>query len=97
VFVYLTDVEPDCGPHIVVRGTQTRRTPSQILRRFVTDDEIQRHHRDRVLTVTGHRGTGWFEDITCYHKQAPAERVRGMMYLTYSLHRKNVGRGRPAR
>lgn len=87
VFVYLTDVDAGCGPHVVVRGTQRRRTPMQILRRTLGDDEVRRRYGDRIVTVLGPRGTGWFEDITCYHKQAPGERPRLMLSLIYSLHR----------
>lgn len=94
VFVYLTDVDAQCGPHIVIRGTQRRRTPGQILRRFISDAYAERTYGDRIETITGPRGTAWFEDITCYHKQAPAERVRGMMYLIYSLHRRPEPDGR---
>jgi len=88
VFIYLTDVDARCGPHVVIRGTQQRRTPGQILRRFISDTYAERRFRDRIHMITGPSGTGWFEDITCYHKQAPAERVRGMIYLIYALHRR---------
>jgi hypothetical protein len=88
VFIYLTDVDENCGPHVVIRGTQRRRTPREILRRFITDEYAERRWGDRIETITGPRGTGWFEDITCYHKQAPARKVRGMIYLVYALHRR---------
>ncbi len=88
VFIYLTDVDEHCGPHVVIRGTQRRRTPGEILRRFISDEHAARAYGGRIEMITGPRGTGWFEDITCYHKQAPAERVRGMLYLIYSLHRR---------
>lgn len=91
VFIYLTDVDADCGPHVVIRGTQRRRTPREILTRFITDEYAERRWKDRIHTITGPRGTAWFEDITCYHKQAPAAKVRGMIYLIYSLHRTRDG------
>jgi len=87
VFVYLTDVEADCGPHVVIRGTQRRRSPAQIFKRFLDDDEVKRRYADRLHVVTGSRGTGWFEDICCYHKQAAGEKVRLMLSIIYSLHR----------
>lgn len=87
VFVYLTDVDADCGPHLVIPGTQRRRSPREILSRFISDAYAERKWGDRIHTIIGPRGTGWFEDITCYHKQAPAARVRGMIYLIYALHR----------
>jgi hypothetical protein len=87
VFVYLTDVDPDCGPHVVVRGTQRRRTPAQILRRFLDDETVARRYGDRVHTILGPRGTGWFEDITTYHKQAIGTKVRLILTAIYSLRR----------
>jgi hypothetical protein len=88
VFVYLTDVDAQCGPHVVIPGTQERRTPSQIFRRFISDEFAQERYRDRITVITGPRGLGWFEDIACYHKQAPGEKVRLLLTLIYSLHRR---------
>jgi Phytanoyl-CoA dioxygenase (PhyH) len=91
IFVYLSDVDERCGPHVVIRGSHKRHTPRQILRRFIDDDYARRTYGDRIHTVTGPRGTGWFEDITCYHKQSPAEQPRCMLYLIYALHRRPEG------
>ena len=88
VFLYLTDVDADSGPHVVIRGTQARRTPRQILRRMLDDGTAERLYRGRIETILGPRGTGWFEDITCYHKQAHGTKVRLLLSFTYSLHRR---------
>jgi len=96
VFVYLTDVDEDSNPHVVIPGTQTRRTPAQILRRSLSDREAERRFAGRMRTITGPRGTGWFEDITTYHKQAGGGKVRLMLTLLYSLHRRPMP-GRPVR
>jgi hypothetical protein len=88
VFVYLTDVDDDSNPHVVIPGTQTRRTPGQILRRSLSDGDAERRFAGRMRTITGPRGTGWFEDITTYHKQAGGGKVRLMLTLLYSLHRR---------
>jgi len=88
LFVYLTDVDEESGPHVVVRGTQRRVTPDQILRRTISDELVQRRYAGRIESVTGPRGTCWFEDITCYHKQAVGTKVRLMLSVIYSLHRR---------
>jgi len=88
LFVYLSDVDEQSGPHVVVRGTTRRVTPLQILRRTVSDAWIARRYAERIETITGPRGTAWFEDITCYHKQAPGTKTRLMLSLIYSLHRR---------
>jgi hypothetical protein len=88
LFVYLSDVDTDCGPHVAIRGTQRRVTPAQILRRTVSEEFVRRHYPGRVEVITGPRGTAWFEDITCYHRQAPGTKPRLMLSIIYSLHRR---------
>jgi hypothetical protein len=87
VFVYLTDVDLDCGPHVVIPGTHTRRTPDQILRCNLSDGEAWKRYGARFEVITGPRGTGWFEDLTCYHKQAIGSKPRLMLSILYALHR----------
>jgi hypothetical protein len=87
VFIYLSDVDEECGPHIVIPGTQGRKTLGGTVNRFLSERDALRRFGDRIRVVTGRRGTGWFEDIACYHKQAPARKARLMMSIIYSLHR----------
>ncbi len=88
VFAYMTDVDAECGPHVVIRGSQERRTPAQIFRRFIADEEADRIYGSRIEMILGKQGTAWFEDIACYHKQEPGSRPRLMLSFTYSLHRR---------
>jgi hypothetical protein len=87
IFIYLSDVDEACGPHIVIPGTQGRKSLSGTVNRFLSEDDATRRFGSRIRVITGPRGTGWFEDIACYHKQAPAQRPRLMMSIIYSLHR----------
>lgn len=88
LFVYLSDVDEDSGPHVVIPATQRRVTPAQILRRTISEEFVRRHYPGRARAITGRRGTSWFEDITCYHKQANGTKVRLMLSIIYSLHRR---------
>ena len=88
LFVYLSDVDSESGPHVVIRGTQRRTTLSQILRRTISDEHAYRAYGERIEVITGACGTSWFEDITCYHKQAAGTKVRLMLSITYTLHRR---------
>lgn len=72
----------------VVRGAQKHVTPRQILRRTVSEDYIRRRFEGRVVTILGPRGTSWFEDITTYHKQAAGTKVRLVLSVIYTLHRR---------
>lgn len=88
LFVYLTDVDEDSGPHVVVRGTHGRRNFFQVFRRFLDDEYAEARFGERIHTITGKRGSAWFEDITCFHKQAGGTKPRLMLTLIYSLQRR---------
>jgi hypothetical protein len=96
VFVYLTDVDEQCGPHVVIEGTQGPKRSFRKFDRFLPDHEVERRYSDRIRIITGARGTGWFEDITCYHRQEAAQCVRLMISINYSLHRPPLARERLA-
>ncbi|MBI1802051.1 MAG: hypothetical protein HYR71_10535 [Chloroflexi bacterium] len=87
IFFYLTDVGPDCGPHITIQGTHQRKSWRQMLSRYLTDQEAQALYGDRIKTITGPHGSGFFADIACYHKHSYGARERLMMSVTYVLQR----------
>jgi hypothetical protein len=75
VFIYLTDVGPDNGPHSFVPGShQTSGIPSDILRRGyvrLSDDEVYGHYgEDRCKRFCGPRGSIIIEDTRGLHKGA---------------------------
>lgn len=76
VFVYLTDVELNNGPHVFVRGShKTGVLPYDLLKRgyfMVTDDVIFKHFdkKDEVI-YTAPRGTMIIEDTKGMHKGMP--------------------------
>lgn len=87
IFFYLTDVAADCGPHVTIQGTHHRKSLRQMLSRYLTDQEAQTLYPDRVKTLIGPRGFGFFTDIACYHKHSYGARDRLMMSVTYVLQR----------
>ncbi len=88
IFFYLTDVTADCGPHVTIQGTHRHKTLRQMLTRFLTDQAAQTQYGDRITTITGPRGSGFFTDIACYHKHSYGTRDRLMMSITYVLQRR---------
>jgi hypothetical protein len=96
VFVYLSDVDETCGPHVVIEGTQGPKRAFRKFDRFLSDHEVVRRYADRIHVITGPRGTGWCEDITCYHRQQSARNERLMISINYSLHRPPLARERLA-
>ncbi|MBS1790717.1 MAG: hypothetical protein JST85_23570 [Acidobacteria bacterium] len=88
VFIYLTDVDENGGPHIVIRGTHRQKKPKQLLSRYLNDREAVAEFGAQIITITGRRGTGFFEDLTCYHKHSVGTKARLMLTICYLLQRK---------
>ncbi|MEK8045026.1 phytanoyl-CoA dioxygenase family protein [Ideonella margarita] len=75
IFIYLTDVGPENGPHAFVRGShQTGAIPDHILRRGyvrLTDEEVAEHYPAKdVLAFSAPRGSIILEDTRGLHKGA---------------------------
>lgn len=73
VFIYLTDVGPDNGPHAFVRGShRTGAIPSHILQRGyvrLSDEEVAEHFPAKdILAFTAPRGSIIVEDTRGLHK-----------------------------
>ncbi len=73
VFIYLTDVGPDNGPHAFVRGShRTGAIPQHILDRGyvrITDDEVAANYlAEDIMTFTAPRGSIIVEDTRGLHK-----------------------------
>ncbi len=90
IFIYLTDVDEDCGPHIVIEATHHNKSAWGLLNRFLNDEAAHKTYGDRIKTITGKRGAGFFEDLTCYHKHAIGTKKRLMLTITYMLQRSPI-------
>jgi len=75
VFVYLSDVEANNGPHVYVKGSvhdYEEKLPGVSVSTRVSDDDITAAFgADRVQTVTGQAGTIAIVNTRGYHKGAP--------------------------
>ncbi len=87
MFIYLTDVDENSGPHVVIAGTHKRKTPLRLLTRYLNDSIAYEEFGDRINVITGQRGTGFFEDLTCYHKHSVGQKPRLMLTICYLLQR----------
>jgi hypothetical protein len=72
IFIYLTDVGAENGPHCFIRRSH-RRKPRSLLRiARISDDEIFQHYpREALAEITGPRGTVIFADTAGFHKGKP--------------------------
>ncbi|HMI92258.1 MAG TPA: phytanoyl-CoA dioxygenase family protein, partial [Polyangiales bacterium] len=85
VFFYLTDVTPQTGPHVYVRGSH-RNKPKQLLRdRRFSDAEIHAAYGSDVHEITGPRGTVIIADTSGMHKGKVVETSeRLLLQLEYT-------------
>jgi hypothetical protein len=87
VFLYLTDVDTESGPHSYLRGTQLMNLP--IFRRVNLADHQPLHRLlQNRLDITGPAGTLIVMDPFGLHRAiVPKTRDRLMLAFSYSLHR----------
>jgi hypothetical protein len=85
VFVYLTDVNHESGPHQFVQ--ESHKTAGRLRLRPYTDQHVdQQFGRDKVVTITGPKGTSFMADMWGVHRGIrPAERPRLLFNFTYTM------------
>lgn len=76
IFIYLTDVNTDNGPHCYISKThKVGSKPQQILNRGyvrISDQELEKYYsKNNFKEITGPAGTIVFGDTSCWHKGKP--------------------------
>ncbi|MCA1657043.1 MAG: phytanoyl-CoA dioxygenase family protein [Actinobacteria bacterium] len=80
LFVYVTDVDAETGPHAYVRGTH-RQLPAEFrFDRRYDDDEVEQRFRDDVVRIPGRRGTVFIADTRGLHKGEPVIRGHRLVF-----------------
>src|SRR4051812_7478115 len=87
LFVYLSEVKMQNGPHVVISGTHRYRRWRDTLRIYLSDQTARERYQDKIIVITGERGTAFFEEQTVYHKQMIPDGPRIMLRITYTLWR----------
>ena len=85
-FFYLTDVTPQTGPHVFVRGSH-RNAPARLRedRRFADDEVLAAYGVDAVVEIPGARGTILAVDTSGLHKgKHPEVGDRLLLQLEYA-------------
>jgi hypothetical protein len=85
LFVYLTDVDLDAGPHVFVKGSHL--TAARLRARPYTGQDIDLlHGAGAALPVTGPAGTSFLADTYGIHRgMVPIRRARLILQAQYSL------------
>lgn len=90
LFVYLNDIEPDGGAHVVIPATHRSLSLSKYGSRFLSyEDACSRYGEDRMVKITGRKGTAFLEDLVNWHKRSLTNRGRYCLSVTYNINRTN--------
>jgi hypothetical protein len=87
LFIYLTDVDTDCGPHVVIENTHQHKSLAQLINPSLSYETANERYGNRIKIITGQRGTGFFEDITTYHQHSIGRKMRLVLTIIYTLNR----------
>ena len=87
LYLYLSDVDEQNGPHMVISGTHHRKSLWHTVRAYLDEQAAQDRYVDKIRMITGGRGTAFFEEQTIYHKQLIPQKPRMMLRITYTLWR----------
>lgn len=95
LFLYLTNVETENGPHVFVRWSpQTDKLTA--IKRLTDEDVIHTFGRQSIATITGKSGTAFLENTYGLHKGTPVESGSRLLFqVIYSLQPIPYGPKRP--
>lgn len=86
VFIYLTDVDPSCGPHVVIENTHEK-SLADICQIILRDAAAHQKYGNRVKMILGEKGTMLFEETSSFHKASRCHTKRLMLSIDYVLQR----------
>lgn len=87
IFIYLTDVDPDSGPHVVIENTHKTKSFGEICRIILSDTMAQKKFGGQIRMILGPKGTMFFEETSCFHKAAKCRTKRLLLSIDYVLQR----------
>lgn len=84
LFIYLTDVTNDSGPHVYVSGSHRSNDFNE--RRRYQDDEVENSENSSIVRHTGSKGSCFLEDTWGLHKGSlPNDKKRLLLQVRYSI------------
>jgi hypothetical protein len=98
VMVYLTPVDEDAGPHVLVSGSHRDKRLGDYLRELTPVSEIERRFSTRVRVITGPAGSVLLENAEVFHRRLVAKKPRVAMIAVFSTNSRRVlSRGKDVR
>ena len=89
IFIYLTDVGLECGPHVVIEGTHTNKSLKGLANITISDAVADNKYGHRIKTLLGGKGSVFFEETSSYHKAAVCNKTRLVLKMDYVLRRRS--------
>ncbi len=86
LFIYLTDVDFESGPHVLIENTHNK-TFKQLLSPTINFEQAVKKYKARIKTITGKKGTMFFEDLRSYHQRSFGKKTRLVLTVNYTFHR----------
>lgn len=86
-YFYITDVDAESGPHVMIRGSHIQKPLRMVLSSGRQSDQAVYNHygKARELVIEGKRGFGFMQDPSCIHKLLPPVKAnRLLLQLRYS-------------
>ena len=87
IFIYLTDVDASCGPHVLIENTHQNKSVGEMYRIIMSDAAAQQRFGDRIKMILGKKGTMLFEETSAFHKASRCQTKRLMLSIDYVLQR----------
>jgi hypothetical protein len=90
LMAYLTDVDDDTAPHVLIEGTQTGKKLRDFFRERLSVDEAEQRFPGRIKTITGPAGTMFFENTEIFHMRRAGRKRRALLNVVYSTRGKRL-------
>jgi hypothetical protein len=87
IFIYLTDVDASCGPHVLIENTHNAKSFRDICQIILSDTDARQRFGDRIKVILGKKGTMLFEETSTFHKASRCQTKRLMLSIDYVLQR----------
>ncbi|MGB3760641.1 MAG: hypothetical protein WBA07_30415 [Rivularia sp. (in: cyanobacteria)] len=87
VSFFITDVDENTGPHIMIEKSHNRKPLQMLFRSNIQKEAMvwRYYHRSQELTITGKAGFGFFQDPSCIHRlKLPRNGNRLILQIRYS-------------
>ena len=87
VSFFITDVDENTGPHIMIEKSHNRKPLQMLFRSNIQKEaDVWRYYnRSEQLTITGKAGFGFFQDPSCIHRlKLPTNGNRLILQIRYS-------------